>query len=195
MGGARRHARRDRSLIPTVLIRPARVDEVWRLPAIERSAAALFRGSSQAAVADGGVSPAEFHRPLAAQGLVWLAEEGPQAIGFASCELFVDALHIWELAVRREAQGLGAGGALVMAAIEDARRRGARGHPHHLPRDSLECAVLCAPRLRRSSRVGVQWQAGLDPDAGGEGGAGGFRPLRHAARPRRRALKALRLRP
>ncbi len=126
MGGARRHARRDRSLIPTVLIRPARVDEVWRLPAIERSAAALFRGSSQAAVADGGVSPAEFHRPLAAQGLVWLAEEGPQAIGFASCELFVDALHIWELAVRREAQGLGAGGALVMAAIEDARRRGAR---------------------------------------------------------------------
>lgn len=125
MGRARRHARRDRSLIAKAAIRPARPDEVWQLPAIERSAAELFRGSSQPAVADGHVSPPEFHRPLAVQGLVWIAENADGLVGFASCELFEDALHIWELAVRREAQGRGAGRGLVRAAVEDGRRRGA----------------------------------------------------------------------
>jgi GNAT superfamily N-acetyltransferase len=39
--------------------------------------------------------------------------------------MFEDALHVWELAVRHEAQGRGAGRALMAAAVEAARRRGA----------------------------------------------------------------------
>jgi len=124
MGRAPGYAGRHGPLIGEAMhIRLARPDECSELPAIERSAAELFRGSSQAAVADGDVSPADFHRPLAVQGLVWVAEDGGRLTGFAACELFEDALHIWELAVRREAQGHGAGRALVMAAVAEARRR------------------------------------------------------------------------
>jgi ribosomal protein S18 acetylase RimI-like enzyme len=63
-------------------------------------------------------------RPLQAQGLVWLAHDAERPIGFAVCEAFDDGLHLWELAVRREAQGRGVGRALIDAAIAEARRRG-----------------------------------------------------------------------
>jgi GNAT superfamily N-acetyltransferase len=75
-------------------------------------------------VADGDVSSADFHRPLAVQGLVWVAEDAGALTGFAACEVFEDALHVWELAVALEAQSRGAGRALMQAAIAEARRRG-----------------------------------------------------------------------
>lgn len=100
------------------------------LPRIERSAAAAFRGSSQDAIADDAVSPASLYVPLQAQGLVWVAQdaqdppdaEGPS--GFAACEAFDGALHLWELAVRRERQGQGVGRALIRAVTDAARARG-----------------------------------------------------------------------
>jgi GNAT superfamily N-acetyltransferase len=58
------------------------------------------------------------------EGLVWVAADDDQLLGFASTEPFDDALHLWELAVRLEAQRRGAGRALVMAVAADARRRG-----------------------------------------------------------------------
>jgi GNAT superfamily N-acetyltransferase len=67
---------------------------------------------------------AEDHRPFAAQGLVWVAEEADQLIGFATCEAFEDELHLWELAVSHEAQGKGAGRALLAAVADEARARG-----------------------------------------------------------------------
>jgi GNAT superfamily N-acetyltransferase len=67
---------------------------------------------------------AEDHRPFAVQGLVWVAEEAGRLIGFATCEAFEHELHLWELAVRLEAQGKGAGRALIAAAEEEARTRG-----------------------------------------------------------------------
>lgn len=94
------------------------------LPEIERSAAEVFRGSSQPAIAEDAVSPAEVHHPLALQGLVWVAEDGGRIVGFATCEAFEDALHVWELAVREESQGRGAGRTLVAAVIEGAKARG-----------------------------------------------------------------------
>lgn len=94
------------------------------LPAIERSAATLFRGSSQDAVADGDVSSADFYRPLAVQRLVWVAENQGRLVGFVACEMFEDALQVWELGVAREAQRQGLGRALMGAAIDEARRRG-----------------------------------------------------------------------
>jgi predicted N-acetyltransferase YhbS len=93
------------------------------LPAVERSAAEAFRGSAQPAVVDGQVSPESFYRPLQAQGLVWVAAEGKQVVGFAACELFTDGLHLCELAVRHDTQRRGAGRALVAACVAEARRR------------------------------------------------------------------------
>jgi GNAT superfamily N-acetyltransferase len=58
---------------------------------------------------------AEDHRPFAVQGLVWVAEEAGRLIGFATCEAFEHEL---------EAQGKGAGRALIAAVEEEARTRG-----------------------------------------------------------------------
>jgi N-acetylglutamate synthase-like GNAT family acetyltransferase len=119
MGRPRRHSGRHRSL--TIEIRRARLPEIDALPAIERSAAEAFRGSSQPAIVEGEVTPAWFYGPLVAQGLVWVACEDRQIIGFAACQIFPDALHLWELAVRHDRQRRGAGRALVLAAIAEAR--------------------------------------------------------------------------
>jgi GNAT superfamily N-acetyltransferase len=67
---------------------------------------------------------AEDHRPLAVQGLVWVAEDAGRLIGFATCEAFEHELHLWELAVRQEAQRKGAGRALIAAVVDEARARG-----------------------------------------------------------------------
>jgi ribosomal protein S18 acetylase RimI-like enzyme len=90
---------------------------------IERSSAETFRGSSQDAIAEDDVSPEWFYEPMQAQGLVWVAEAGGQLVGFGACEAFADALHLWELAVRHEAQGRGVGRHLIDAAADEARRR------------------------------------------------------------------------
>ena len=64
------------------------------------------------------------HRPFAALGLVWVAEDSGQLIGFATCEAFEHELHLWELAVRHDAQGKGAGRALIAAVVDEAQARG-----------------------------------------------------------------------
>ena len=66
----------------------------------------------------------EGHRPFAVQGLVWVAEDAGRLIGFATCEAFEHELHLWELAVRHDAQGKGAGRALIAAVEQEARVRG-----------------------------------------------------------------------
>jgi GNAT superfamily N-acetyltransferase len=95
------------------------------LPEIERSAAEAFRGSSQDAIADDAVSPVEFYVPFQTDGLVLVAEDEDGAlVGFAACQACEDALHLWELAVRFDRQGRGAGRALLAATAALARRRG-----------------------------------------------------------------------
>jgi ribosomal protein S18 acetylase RimI-like enzyme len=69
------------------------------------------------------VSPAWFHRVFQAQGLVWVAEEAGAPVGFATCEAFDDALHLWELAVAHGRQRRGTGRALIAAVVGEARRR------------------------------------------------------------------------
>ena len=56
-------------------------------------------------------------------GLLWVADAGDQLIGFAASAEFEDGLHLWELAVRHEAQGRGTGAALVAAVADEGRRR------------------------------------------------------------------------
>ena len=70
------------------------------------------------------MAQAEAYAPLLADNLVWVVEADGALVGFAACEAFDDALHLWELAVRRECQGLGFGRALVAACIAEARIRG-----------------------------------------------------------------------
>jgi N-acetylglutamate synthase-like GNAT family acetyltransferase len=61
---------------------------------------------------------------MLAEGLVWVAEDAGELIGFAACQAYFDALHLWELAVRHDRQGKGAGRALVETAAAEARRLG-----------------------------------------------------------------------
>jgi GNAT superfamily N-acetyltransferase len=93
-------------------------------PAIEGSAAELFRGSAQPLIADDEVSPEAFYLPLQAAGLVWVGVDGDRLTGFAACEAFDDGLHLWELAVRHEDHGRGIGRALLAAAADEGRKRG-----------------------------------------------------------------------
>jgi len=74
-------------------------------------------------VASDIVSPARYYKPLIPQGRVWVATEDDKPFGFACVEAFDDALHLWEVAVRLDAQKRGAGRALVMAVAADARAR------------------------------------------------------------------------
>lgn len=53
-----------------------------------------------------------------------VAEDDGQLVGFSACQVCADALHLWELAVRHEAQGRGVGKALVQATFDLARARG-----------------------------------------------------------------------
>jgi GNAT superfamily N-acetyltransferase len=61
---------------------------------------------------------------MLAEGLVWVADDAGELIGFAAAQAYFDALHLWELAVRHDRQGRGAGRALVEAAATEARRLG-----------------------------------------------------------------------
>ena len=61
---------------------------------------------------------------MLAEGLVWVADDVGELIGFAAAQAYFDALHLWELAVRHDRQGRGAGRALVEAAATEARRLG-----------------------------------------------------------------------
>lgn len=94
------------------------------MPEIEDSAALLFRGSSQDAIADDASAPVEFYIPFQMDGLVLVADEAGGPVGFVACQACQDALHIWELAVRRDRQGRGIGRALVAGAVGLARQRG-----------------------------------------------------------------------
>ncbi|WP_262342878.1 GNAT family N-acetyltransferase, partial [Bordetella pertussis] len=65
------------------------------------------------------------HRAWIAAGTSWVAEcPGAGLAGFLVAERTADALHVWELAVRREMQGRGIGGRLVRAAIDAAAAAG-----------------------------------------------------------------------
>ncbi|WP_337185297.1 GNAT family N-acetyltransferase [Phenylobacterium sp.] len=66
----------------------------------------------------------EFYIPFQTDGLVLVAEAEGALSGFAACQACADALHLWELAVRHDAQGQGLGKALIGATLELARARG-----------------------------------------------------------------------
>lgn len=104
-------------------IRLARHADAAALPAIERSAAGLFRLDPQLAwLADAEVADADLHCQAIEQARVWVAEHvDGQLSGFLRAVTLDNQLHIEELSVSRHFQGQGIGRKLLSAAIEHAR--------------------------------------------------------------------------
>jgi len=104
-----------------MIIRPARPADALALPAIERSAAELFRGDpSLAWLADAEVADVAQHVRAIEEANVWVAESTELA-GFLRAVEIDQHLHIEELSVSQAFQGQGIGRRLVSAAIEQAR--------------------------------------------------------------------------
>ena len=146
-----------------ILLRPTRADEAHFLPDVERSAGEAFRAIPELAwVADDDVTDTLEHRRLVDLGTSWVAVAGEQHVGFICAERFGPDLHVWLVAVRREAQGRGIGAELMQVVIEHAVESGAarltlttfRGVPwnepfyRHLGFEAIEVGDL-DERLRR----------------------------------------------
>lgn len=106
-------------------IRLATLVDAALLPAVEQSAGLRFQEAPGLEwIAEDENAPAEAYPPFIAAGTVWVAEEGGALVGFLAAVVEDDALHVLELAVLREAQGRGIGGALMAVAVEKARALG-----------------------------------------------------------------------
>lgn len=109
----------------TFTIRHARPADAATLPAIERSAAELFRLDPNLAwLADSDVPDAAQHLQAIEQGNVWVAENAVgQLAGFLRAVEIDNQLHVEELSVSQDFQGQGIGRKLLVDVIEHARRR------------------------------------------------------------------------
>jgi len=105
------------------VVRRARQNDAAALPAIERSAAELFRTDPTLAwLADTDVASAAQHRQAIDNAHVWVAETtSAQLAGFIRALDFDNLLHIEELSVSLAFQGQGVGRKLLLATIEHAR--------------------------------------------------------------------------
>ncbi|MDP0929527.1 GNAT family N-acetyltransferase [Paracoccus onubensis] len=107
-------------------IRPAIESDAPFLPEIERSSGEIFRQwPGLEWIADDDVQSAERHRALIADGVAFVAEiQGYEIVAFLNGELMPDALHIWQMAVRRDQQRQGIGRKLLKAAQRFATNHG-----------------------------------------------------------------------
>lgn len=109
---------------PAITTRPTRLAEASQLPDLERSASQAFLAIPELAwVATDDTLPVEAHRHFIELGGSWVAELDGRVVGFACAEPYQHDLHIWEVAVAREAQGRGAGTALMETLAAHARGR------------------------------------------------------------------------
>lgn len=108
------------------VVRPGRHGDAEALPDIERDAGRRFAAIPDLAwIAGDAVMSAEAHAAAVMAGALWVAEDDRGAlVGFLAAEGVPDALHIWEMAVRIDAQGQGVGGRLLAAAADHAGRLG-----------------------------------------------------------------------
>ncbi|OOG67494.1 hypothetical protein B0E45_22835 [Sinorhizobium sp. A49] len=107
------------------LIRLSREDDAPALPDIEKSSGEAFRSVSELAwIADDDVQSVDAHLDFVRAGLSWVAvDDRDRPLGFLCAEIIDGALHIWQLAVLHDRQGLGLGRALIAAAVAHARER------------------------------------------------------------------------
>jgi GNAT superfamily N-acetyltransferase len=106
----------------TFIIRSARPDDLARLPSIERAAAAVFRATPYAYLADDDPVTAEVDL---AQEHVWLVVDGAdQPIAFAIVHLLAESAHLHELDVHPDYARQGLGRRLIATVADWARARG-----------------------------------------------------------------------
>jgi GNAT superfamily N-acetyltransferase len=106
-----------------LIIRPARQDDLPALPVIERAAAAQFRSTPYAYLADDDLISAEVDL---AQEYVWVVvNQADQPIGFAIVHLVDDSVHLHELDVYPDYARQGLGRQLIRTVADWARARGA----------------------------------------------------------------------
>lgn len=98
-----------------ILLRRAFLADAAVLPDVERSADAVFRGVPGLEwIADDAVLGVEAQRRWIRRGHVWVAEQAGRGIlGFVTAQEVEDLFHIWQIAVRAEAQRAGIGRALI----------------------------------------------------------------------------------
>jgi ribosomal protein S18 acetylase RimI-like enzyme len=88
-------------------IRPARLDEHDTFPVIERAAAAQFRATAFAAMADAPLASEQFD---GAHDRAWVAiAPGGQPVGFAIVRRLDEAAHLHELDVHPRTRGAASG--------------------------------------------------------------------------------------
>jgi len=96
------------------VIRPARPDDLAKLPAVEASAATTFLAAPGLAwLAESEAISAERHIELLESGITLVAELEGAIVGFICSEPLGDGLHIRELSVRHASQGKGIGLSLL----------------------------------------------------------------------------------
>jgi GNAT superfamily N-acetyltransferase len=112
-----------------ITLRRAQSIDAVTLPAIERSAAELFRRDAALAwLADAQVTDAEQHRRAIETDEVWVAQSPDGVLlGFLSAVEVDNELHIQELSVGQHFQGRGAGRKLLLTAVAHARDRELHG--------------------------------------------------------------------
>jgi GNAT superfamily N-acetyltransferase len=104
-------------------IRPVRPDELPALPLIERAAAALFRATPYAYLADDDLVSAQVDL---AHEYVWVAvDPADQPIGFAIVHLLAESVHLHELDVDPRYARRGLGRQLIATVVDWARAQGA----------------------------------------------------------------------
>lgn len=109
----------------TIVIRRARVPDAAFLPAIETSAAELFREDPQLAwLAEAEVADVASHQQNIQRHPVWVAVtvDGVHC-GFLNAETCDRELHVWEVSVAGGYQGRGIGKRLLQAAREYAQQQ------------------------------------------------------------------------
>lgn len=102
-------------------IRAASQADVSALGAIERDAAAMFRGTHMDFIADDPTTPADALVAGIAGETLWVATDAcGGVVGFLLAAIKGDYLHVLELSVARAAQRQGFGGGLLDAAAAKA---------------------------------------------------------------------------
>jgi GNAT superfamily N-acetyltransferase len=105
-------------------IRQARLDDLGKLAAVERSAAAVFRDAGLAWIADGDTLAAESLLAMHENGMLWIAvDQDGKSVGFLGALVLDQQFHIAELSVARRHQRQGLGAALITTANNGARDR------------------------------------------------------------------------
>jgi GNAT superfamily N-acetyltransferase len=103
--------------------RAARQDDLAILPIIERAAAAVFRATPYAYLADDDLVSAEVDL---AQEHVWLVVDGAdQPIAFAIVHVLSESVHLHELDIHPDHARRGLGRRLIATVADWARARGA----------------------------------------------------------------------